>query len=272
MTLGQRIRAARLEAGLSQRQLCGDEITRNMLSLIENGTATPSVTTLEFLARRLGKPVSFFLEEEAACSPNVRRLELAREAWDRQDWAGVSRALADWQLPDPALERERQLLLALSLCALAREMIGAGKQPYARQLLEDAEKAGAESGYFTPALERERLLLLSQAGAAPGPLAAQLPEDDRELLLRAAAALEDGDWAESGRLLDAAGNRAAPEWCLLRGEVWLAQKEWLRAAECLLPAENAFPHRILPKLERCYRELGDYRKAYEYACRQREIF
>ena len=36
MELGQRIRQARQEAGLSQRQLCGEEITRNMLSLIEN--------------------------------------------------------------------------------------------------------------------------------------------------------------------------------------------------------------------------------------------
>ena len=39
MDIGSRIKQARLEAGLSQRQLCGDTITRNMLSLIENGTA-----------------------------------------------------------------------------------------------------------------------------------------------------------------------------------------------------------------------------------------
>ena len=35
MTLGEKIRQARLEAGLSQRQLCGGEVTRNMLSQIE---------------------------------------------------------------------------------------------------------------------------------------------------------------------------------------------------------------------------------------------
>ena len=32
MELGEKLRLARLEAGLSQRALCGDEITRNMLS------------------------------------------------------------------------------------------------------------------------------------------------------------------------------------------------------------------------------------------------
>ena len=35
MDLGQRIKEARLEKGLSQRELCGSMITRNMLSLIE---------------------------------------------------------------------------------------------------------------------------------------------------------------------------------------------------------------------------------------------
>ena len=46
MELGEKIRQARLDAGMSQRQLCGDEITRNMLSLIENGSAKPSMKTL----------------------------------------------------------------------------------------------------------------------------------------------------------------------------------------------------------------------------------
>ena len=68
MELGEKIRCARQEAGLSQRQLCGSEITRNMLSLIENGSAKPSMKTLQYLAARLGKNVSFFLEETAVLS------------------------------------------------------------------------------------------------------------------------------------------------------------------------------------------------------------
>ena len=41
MTMGQRILAARLAAGLSQRELAGEEITRNMLSSLEHDTANP---------------------------------------------------------------------------------------------------------------------------------------------------------------------------------------------------------------------------------------
>ena len=54
MSLGEKLRQARLEAGLSQRALCGEEITRNMLSQIEHGTARPSMDTLRALALRLG--------------------------------------------------------------------------------------------------------------------------------------------------------------------------------------------------------------------------
>ena len=54
MELGEKLKQARLDAGLSQRQLCGEEITRNMLSLIENGAAKPSMKTMQYLAARLG--------------------------------------------------------------------------------------------------------------------------------------------------------------------------------------------------------------------------
>ena len=56
MHLGEKIRQARLEAGLSQRQLCGETITRNMLSQIENGSANPSMATLRFLAESAHHP------------------------------------------------------------------------------------------------------------------------------------------------------------------------------------------------------------------------
>lgn len=62
MELGERLRQERIAQGLSQRQLAGEKITRNMLSQIENGSATPSVDTLCYLAQQLHKPVSFFLE------------------------------------------------------------------------------------------------------------------------------------------------------------------------------------------------------------------
>ena len=97
MELGEKLRLARLEAGLSQRALCGDEITRNMLSRIENGAARPSMKTLRFLAARLGKPVSYFLEEDTVCSPNQKSMTTARRLFDGKDYAGAMQALAQYR-------------------------------------------------------------------------------------------------------------------------------------------------------------------------------
>ena len=80
MELSQLLKQARLDAGLSQKALCGDRITRNMLSQIENGSAHPSMDTLRYLAGRLGKPVSYFLEEQTVTSPNQALMQQLRQA------------------------------------------------------------------------------------------------------------------------------------------------------------------------------------------------
>ena len=63
MTIGQRIREARLSRQLTQQELVGGYITRNMLSKIENDAATPSVRTLEYLADAMGLPPGAFLSD-----------------------------------------------------------------------------------------------------------------------------------------------------------------------------------------------------------------
>ena len=70
MTLGQKLKQTRLARGMTQSQVVGNRITRNMLSQIENDLASPSVGTLEYLASVLGVQAAWLLadekEEEAA--------------------------------------------------------------------------------------------------------------------------------------------------------------------------------------------------------------
>ena len=112
MELGEKLLKARLEAGLSQRQLCGEVITRNMLSQIEHGTARPSMETLRYLASRLGKPISFFLEEDldTALLEAIRQLRKAEEAL-RQGKHRLAAQLLEGVEPEiPELQRKKQLL------------------------------------------------------------------------------------------------------------------------------------------------------------------
>lgn len=262
MTLGEKLRAARLEAGLSQRQLCGDTITRNMLSQIENGAANPSMATLTVLAGRLGKPLGWFLGE--AQTGNAVVMALARGCYDRQDAAAALKALEGYQAPDEAFDREWALLSALAGLDLARKALDEGRPGLAEKYLADVRPHIA-SGYCREPLERRRLLLLGRLGHPVGPC---LPSLDEELLLRGAEALEKGDPSRAMQLLAAAETRA-PRWQLLWGKCCLMEKQWQEADRALSLAEESYPGETAPLLEQACREMGDYRRAYEYACRQK---
>lgn len=264
MELGEKLKQTRLEAGLSQRQLCGEEITRNMLSLIENGSAKPSMKTLQYLAGRLGKSVSYFLEETAVVSPNQQIMASVRQLYDAGQFTEAYAVLENYRSPDPVYDRESEILRILLRLELAREAIAGERYLYAARLLKQTP---VETAYLAEDLNRRRLLLL---GRIPGEkAAAALPSLDEELLLRAGSALDDGDLSRAAHLLDAMERREMPRWHLLRGQVFLREKNWETAAAHLLLAEKEFPGTVFPLLEICYRESKNYEKAYEYACRQR---
>lgn len=62
--LGERLRKARSEAGLSQAQLGAPHFTRAYVSAIELGKIRPAMKSLEFMAGKLGKAAAYFLEDE----------------------------------------------------------------------------------------------------------------------------------------------------------------------------------------------------------------
>jgi transcriptional regulator with XRE-family HTH domain len=88
MTIGQRIREARLGRQMTQQELVGDYITRNMLSKIENDAATPSVRTLEYLAGAMDLPPGAFLSDtppQNAAQPQEERLAVLKRLLDQRD-------------------------------------------------------------------------------------------------------------------------------------------------------------------------------------------
>ena len=266
MSLGEKLRQARLEAGLSQRALCGEEITRNMLSRIENGAAQPSMRTLQYLAAQLGKPLSFFLDEQSVVSANQQIMETARQHYDLGMFDQAMAALEDYAEPDPVYDREKALLNALVRLGLAEQAIGQRRDRYARELLENTDTRGI---YCGEALNRRRILLLGRLGGKQR-LCSQLPSLDEELRLRAREAIGQGDVRRGTHLLESMQRRDTPEWMLLRGEAYLAESAYQNAVQYLRRAEEAYPQAVIPKLEACYRELGDYKQAYLYACKQKK--
>lgn len=62
-TLGERIRTLRKQRNLTLESCAGEQMTKGMLSLIENNKANPSMENLNYLAKRLEVEVSELMEE-----------------------------------------------------------------------------------------------------------------------------------------------------------------------------------------------------------------
>lgn len=71
IAIGQKIKVARKEKKLTQEELADSNISRSLISLIENDLSYPSMQTLEYLAMKLDKHISYFLVEDDTDSLNL---------------------------------------------------------------------------------------------------------------------------------------------------------------------------------------------------------
>lgn len=95
--VGERIKAARLarRPPLRLADLAGDGLSLGMLSKIERGRVSPSLTTLQYLAERLGVPLADLFAAAPEMEGREKALGAARAAlWLGDPVAAAERALA----------------------------------------------------------------------------------------------------------------------------------------------------------------------------------
>lgn len=133
--LGERVRAARRERGMSQSQLAGEELTKGFISQVESGLVRPSVRSLQIIATRLGKSLDYFLgDTPLAVEKRLAFHRLAAEAAaERREWGHV-RESVDAALECAPGKRERAALLRL----LAHVEFGEGKHEAAFDRVSEA--------------------------------------------------------------------------------------------------------------------------------------
>lgn len=262
MSMGERIRQARLEAGLSQRELAGEEMTRNMLSALEHDGANPSVTTLKYLSEKLCKPIGYFFGESLAGTKEMELLGKAREAWEE---GKPEECLTCLEQVGPTFGAERDFLKALANLLMAENAVRDGRLPYAKTLLEQSRKWGEQTPYFV-CVERRWLMAMAATGSME--VLDRLEYEDDMLLLRARWALEKKAYAMGEKLLDAVEKRGT-RWFLLRGECYFHRQEFEQAIGCYQEVEKEDPQAVCSRLEVCFREVGDYKQAYYYATKNR---
>ena len=120
--IGARIRVRRQACGMTQQTLAEGIVTRNMLSQIENGTAFPSVRTLEQLAKKLDVTAGWLL------SGGGDELFNSRQAFMIGDnETAIELALA---APESA---ERQILCCQAYCRSADAAMALGNTTAAKE-------------------------------------------------------------------------------------------------------------------------------------------
>ena len=209
--------------------------------------------TLQILAARLHKTVSYFLDEGASC--NEELMKRLRQAPPEQ----VAELLKEYVSPDPIFDRERYFLESNALLSLSRQALQEGKTVYAHTLWEKAMAAGEKTPYFP---KTNALLLAYEIDPTQAEsLCKQLPNDDLLLQMRAESAVQEGKWTLALTYLKLIGNLTDRGY-FLKGEAYFGLGEYEKAAEAYL--KSRMP--VYDRLEKCYKELGDFEKAYRYAC------
>ena len=69
MNIGNKIKSIRTQKGITQAELAGNVITRNMLSQIESGKANPSLSTLIHISDALDVPIEYLVSKDEDIFP-----------------------------------------------------------------------------------------------------------------------------------------------------------------------------------------------------------
>ena len=137
MDIGKKIKKLRTEKLMTQSELTGGEITRNMLSRIENGAALPSLGTVAYLAKKLGVPAGYLLsegEEEFIYHKTAVMKNIRRAYTDRRFELCRDICLSEFCEYDDELE----LILTDCCLGVAEEHIKQGRLRYGCQYLDEA--------------------------------------------------------------------------------------------------------------------------------------
>ncbi len=142
--LGRRLKAARLAKKMTQSDVVGDFITRNMLSQIESGSATPSMKTLEYLAGVLEIPMERLLADQGGpAEPEaISVLSRAKGLLKEQNYEALLQVSdASGTIADElhALHSIAHLEMARALCRSQQTEQMQAAVMHARQAAEEAD-------------------------------------------------------------------------------------------------------------------------------------
>lgn len=139
-TLGERLKQARQALGLTQKELGKPDLSKSFISLLERNLTRPSVATLERLAQRLRKPVSYLLAGDPQTAISQKVLDvLTRCGWSELARQNYGAALAAFeQMCELAAARGDARTETYAVLGRGEALVGLRRLDEAKPHLDDA--------------------------------------------------------------------------------------------------------------------------------------
>ena len=279
--IGKKIRDLRLSRGMTQKELAVGSVTRNMLSLIENGNALPSLSTLVELADRLGVSVGYFFaatEEEMSAFTKMSRIGEMRRLYREGEYSACLTACREIPCPDD------DILLLSAECSLALAEDACRRYALSTALthLTDVKKAslgtvGVLKSLYSTAVFMERLIECTTNASLPAEIlnvshfeSARIPVEFF-VYLQALARLDNEEDMDAHVLLRS-GLILSPIYRgVVEAKILMLQGRHADAFTLLQNIASAEKpgfftmFRLLNTLESCASTLGDFKNAYQYS-------
>ncbi len=288
MKLGEKIKKARIEAKMTQKELADGKITRNMLSQIENGKATPSVSTLNHITDKLGLPGGYFFadaDDEISFKKALyisdiksaylkkryqRALELCREHYTKED-------------------DELLLIAAESALMLGISKYNDGQLDLSSEYLAEAREYAKICGYSTEWIKKaaEKYTdLIREIAYLPREQSedfdnADAPSFEQQLIYYKIAKMIDSGNTDSALILIRDRYITDAVYLLhIKAKVEIKHEDYTAALTYLheiinehdvSDLDSVLLFRIYSDLELCYKETEDYQNAYVYSEQKNEL-
>lgn len=278
--LGEKIRELRIAKLMTQAELAGTQITRNMLSCIENGSAQPSLSTVLYIASRLNVPAGFLLAEEGdeLLYRKMNSFANIKRAYMAGDWYGC-RSLCVSSCPEP--DDEICLMLANCDAEIAIMEFWNGHLRSACRFFDEAIGYSEKTMYSASYICAKAKVYFQYMRRLSPTLYSEVLDEDAETdtkyissfsgYVDAMDALDEGNLEKAELLLSLIAEE--PFYTVhIQIRMQMLQRRYGEAKKSLLgllkadePLNEISLYAVLCELEICCRETEDFKGAYNYA-------
>lgn len=283
LQLGSRIKSRRKELNLTQSAVCGNKITRNMLSCIENGTACPSIDTLIYLAEQLKMPVEYFLSKDSRNASLYKRIEIINEIRKLYSASQYKKCLSLCEEASHLDDAEIIMIMAECKLQLSLEYMNQCMLGTAYKLLTDCENIARKGIYsverFSSTVSFYKYLIECIKTNTHTYIVKLDNKDcilaDNEFILFVyTLEILNSCTCLNHTSLPRFSNIVFDKYILAVSHI--EQKNYTEAINELLGIYSYSPdffvkYHTTERLEYCYKETGDYKNAYEYAKKRLDL-